>query len=384
MLRKIKVKYTTVPSLAQMVSGRFEVTNLRAFETEDLLSRPIIRIGLDNLRDYIEHRVVLVTGAGGLLPAELSQRIHYYNPKKLVLIDRAEGLLTSADHELRTMGYHNGVVARLADVSDKFQMRRLFEEHRPEIIFHAASYKSVPMLERNPGEAVRNNVLGTACLAELAVEFGVKNFVLVSSDKVINPANVVGATRRLAEMLVQSHQSKSPDGTQFMTVRLGNVLGSSNCVVAIFQKQIAAGGPVQITDRDMTRHVMLMSEAVDLVLYSSAYGVGGEIYAMDTGEPVKVDELARRLIELNGFKPEVDIPIEFVGMRPGEKLHEELYLKGAELLPTSLPQVLRYAAPPVAWEQMQQHLQRLRDCLAEPDPDRIKQILQQAVPEYRT
>jgi FlaA1/EpsC-like NDP-sugar epimerase len=262
-------------------------------------------------------------------------------------------------------------------------MRWLFKKFAPEVVFHAAAHKHVPMMESQPSEAIKNNAVGTAAVADMALEAGVERFVLISTDKAINPTNVMGATKRLAEIFLQALYAKHPDRTKFIAVRFGNVLGSSGSVIPIFNRQIAAGGPVTVTHPDVTRYFMTIPEAAGLVLQSGAQGGGGEIFVLDMGQPVKIVDLARQLIELSGLRPDEDIEIQFVGLRPGEKLFEELSYKGENITPTHHPKIMRFVSAPESLDSVRQKLQDLASQLHELEPDQIKLLLKRIVPDYR-
>jgi FlaA1/EpsC-like NDP-sugar epimerase len=271
----------------------------------------------------------------------------------------------------------------VADILDAPRMRWLFNQYHPQVVFHAAAHKHVPMMESQPGEAIKNNTLGTAHLAELSRQFGVERFVMISTDKAINPTNVMGATKRLAEIYVQALHARFPQATKFMAVRFGNVLGSSGSVIPRFKAQIAAGGPVKVTHPEITRYFMTIPEAVGLVLQCGTQGNGGEIFVLDMGKPVRIVDLARQLIELSGFKPGVDIEIEFVGLRPGEKLFEELSYQGENYLATQHPKIMRFTAKPYCYDEILAFLDNLTDALYDTEPDELKLLVKKAVPEYQ-
>jgi FlaA1/EpsC-like NDP-sugar epimerase len=286
------------------------------------------------------------------------------------------------EQELIGLGHGARIVPVVADIQDRERMEEVFERHEPEVIFHAAAHKHVPMMERQPCEAIQNNSLGTALLADLALECGVDRFVLISTDKAINPTSVMGATKRLAEIYLQSLYAANSKGTKFMAVRFGNVLGSSGSVIPIFHKQIAEGGPVKVTHPDMTRYFMTIPEACMLVLQSAMQGVGGEIFVLDMGSPVKIVDLARQMIELSGLKPDEDIQIEFTGIRPGEKLFEEVRHRGENFVPTAHSKIRRFVCQPADLDAIGKILQAFRVHLHRADPDQLKRQLHDAIPEY--
>ena len=336
-----------LPNLIDFLNARNGGVPIRDITIQDLLGRDTADIDVPACRDLVGGRTVLVTGAAGSIGSELSRQLSWLGPVRLVLVDNNEsglhdmivGDLAGSDDD-REPGTQ--IVGVVADVTDRRRMERLFADHMPDIVFHAAAYKHVPLMEAHPQEAFRVNVLGTRNVAELAAVHGADHFVLVSTDKAVRPSSVMGATKRLAELLVRAVAAKREDaGTLFTTVRFGNVLGSRGSVVPTFQRQIDAGGPVTVTDAEMTRYFMSIPEAVSLIIQAAALTRGGDLYMLDMGEPVRIDTLARRLIRFRGLRPNVDIPIVYTGMRPGEKLHEELSLEGESREQTSHPKVDR-------------------------------------------
>ena len=329
--------------LPHNVADIVRLTELRDVAVEDLLDREPVRIDLDALRAAVSGKVVLVTGAGGSIGSEVVRQLAPLTPSLVIALDRSENALFYLERELAV--HLPGLVARMrvGDVLDRPAMRALFEEHRPHLIIHAAAYKHVPLMEAHPIEAVQNNVAATRFLAELAIENRVDRFLLISSDKAVRPTSVMGATKRAAEL---SLQSMPPSSTQFIAVRFGNVLGSDGSVVPLFRRQIQEGGPVTVTHPDVVRYFMTISEAVGLVLQAGVMGKGGELFHLDMGRPVKVVELAEKLIQLSGFRPHEDIEIRFIGLRPGEKMHEELLADGEGVEPTEHPRirVVRFGA----------------------------------------
>ena len=382
-LQRVGLKFETIPTLDQLATGKVKVSNLRPVEIEDLLGRAPVRLETEDIRNILQDRVVMVTGAGGSIGSELCRQIVSFNPRQLLLVEQSEGQMFQVEQELIDMGYQRMVVPLMADILDMPRMHDIFERYQPHVVFHAAAHKHVPMMERHPCEAIKNNTLGTVCVATLAMEFKVDRFVLISTDKAINPTNVMGATKRLAEIFLQSLSGNHPSSTKFMAVRFGNVLGSSGSVIPIFKKQIAAGGPVKVTHPEITRYFMTIPEAVGLVLQCGAQGIGGEIFVLDMGKPVKIVDLARQLIELSGLKPDEDIEIEFVGLRPGEKLHEELSYKGENILPTNHSKIMRFISRPLPLDYIQKNLQTLFAKLQETDPNELKLMLKRIIPEYR-
>ena len=382
LLRSLNLSCKTVPSLDQLAMGQVRVSQLRNVEIQDLLGREKVELETENIRLALEHRVVLVTGAGGSIGSELCRQIATYNCKQLLLLDRAEPNLFPIEQELIRLGHAQRIVPLVGDILDRPRMTDIFMRFRPEVVFHAAAHKHVPMMEHQPGEAIQNNSLGTAQLADLALEFSVDRFTLISTDKAINPTNVMGATKRMAEIYIQAIHAANPRRTKFMAVRFGNVLGSSGSVIPVFQRQIAEGGPVKVTHPDMTRYFMTIPEASMLVLQSAVQGTGGEIFVLDMGRPVKIVDLARQMIELSGLKPGEDIQIEFTGIRPGEKLFEEITRDGENFAPTTHAKIFRFLSTPQDLNWVRQYLQDLREDLHRLGSDELKVRLQSAIPEY--
>jgi FlaA1/EpsC-like NDP-sugar epimerase len=381
-LRASRLAIATVPAMDQLATGQLKVSQIRPVDIQDLLGRKPVEIETQSIREILVHRRIMVTGAGGSIGSELCRQIAAFEPERLLLVEQSEVQLFAIEQELIGLGFGRTIVPLIADIIDEPQMLAILREHRPTVLFHAAAHKHVPMMERQPGEAIKNNFIGTARLAELALAHGVGKFVLISTDKAVNPTSAMGATKRLAEIYLQALSAKHPQGTQFMAVRFGNVLGSSGSVVPTFTRQIAAGGPVTVTHPDMVRYFMTIPEAVGLVLQCCAQGQGGEIFVLDMGKPVKIVELARQMIELSGLKPEADIEIKFVGLRPGEKLFEELNCKGEAYHPTRHPRIMRFVTVAGDWQKISAALQKLGGELHRAGPDQLKQLLQQHLAEY--
>lgn len=383
LLQKTRLKFETVPSLDQLATGKVKVTQLRNVEIEDLLGRDPVELETANIRQILEGKIVMVTGAGGSIGSELCRQIAEFNPSRLLMVEQSEVQIFQIEQEMVERGTGGIIQPLVADILDLPRMRQIFGRFRPQVVFHAAAHKHVPMMESQPSEAIKNNSLGTARLAELSLEKGVERFVMISTDKAINPTNVMGASKRLAEIFIQSLYARNPDKTKFMAVRFGNVLGSSGSVVPTFKKQIAAGGPVKVTHPEVTRYFMTIPEAVGLVLQSGAQGSGGEIFVLDMGKPVKIVDLARQLIELSGLKPDEDIEIQFAGLRPGEKLYEELSHKGENVTPTTHPKILRFVAEPEQFDRVAKMLEEMHQELHSAEPAQLKMMLKKAVPEYQ-
>lgn len=383
LLQDCHLKFQTVPSLDQLATGKVRASQLRPVEIQDLLGREPVALETDNIRQILRDRVVLVSGAGGSIGSELCRQIATFNPRRLLLVDQSEVQLFPVEQELIEAGHGGAIVPLVGDILDEPRMRYILRRFKPHVIFHAAAHKHVPMMESQPGEAIKNNTFGTARLADLAIEFEVNRFVLISTDKAINPTNVMGATKRLAEIYLQSLHAANSSRTRFMAVRFGNVLGSSGSVIPTFNKQIAAGGPVKVTHPEVTRYFMTIPEAVGLVLQSAAQGDGGEIFVLDMGQPVKIVDLARQLIELSGLQPDIDIEIEFVGLRPGEKLFEEISHRGENMAATTHPKILRFVCEPQPLEVVREFFTRLEEQLHTAERNQLKLLLKQGVPEYQ-
>ena len=388
------LKVETLPSLEELASGRVKATRIRPVEVEDLLGREAVNLDAAGIRHRLEGRCVMVTGAGGSIGSELCRQIGALHPKRLLLVEQSEAALFLAEQELNELGFGGVIVALVGDILDRERMEFIFARYRPEVVFHAAAHKHVYLMERQPAEAIRNNVLGTRQLAGIAAAHGVDAFVLISTDKAINPTSVMGATKRLAEIQLMAMAAATepatkegkmtaegwkPAKTKFMAVRFGNVLGSSGSVVPIFRKQIAAGGPVAVTHPDVTRYFMTIPEAVGLVLQSFVLGNGGEIFVLDMGQPVKIVDLARQMIELSGLRLGHDIEIKFTGLKPGEKLFEELRHQTESHAPTNHPRVMRFTSNAMFSESGIRELERR---LYELDANQLKAILKRLVPEY--
>jgi FlaA1/EpsC-like NDP-sugar epimerase len=331
-VRDTGVRLRTVPALRELENGEIHMSQLREVGLEDLLGRESIRLDEDLVRKNLPGRRVLITGGAGSIGRELARQIAALRPAHLTLVDQNENNLFQIGLELEELEIEVPFTTAIVDILDEVRLAQVFAAARPEVVFHAAAYKHVPMMEKNPTEAIRNNVFGTLTVARQAVESGVERFVNISTDKAVHPANIMGATKRLAELIVQSLRGQD---TRFVSVRFGNVLGSDGSVVPVFQRQIAAGGPVTVTHPDVRRYFMTIPEAVQLVLQAGSMGTGGEIFILEMGESIRIDDLARNLIELSGLRPGEDIDVVYTGLRPGEKMSEELSIAGEDLLPTS-------------------------------------------------
>lgn len=392
-LRGSPVAIRTLPGLMDLAQGRVTVQDLRELEIEDLLGREAVPPDEQLLSRNITGKIVLVSGAGGSIGSELCRQILALAPATLLLVEFSEFNLYTIEQELnRRNGDAAGrkvseIIPILASVQDRPRLSAIFARWRPDTVYHAAAYKHVPIVEHNPTEGVRNNVFGTLCLAELSIEFEAKNFVLISTDKAVRPTNIMGSTKRLAELVLQA-MAQQGHQTRFSMVRFGNVLGSSGSVVPLFRQQIASGGPITITHPEITRYFMTIPEAASLVIQAGAMASGGEVFVLDMGEPVKIVDLAKRMIELSGLRlrgtgsAEGDIDIKFVGLRPGEKLYEELLI-GENPESTRHPRIMKASEHFIAWAQLSPKLELLRLAAAENSGEQIMSLLRELVPEAR-
>lgn len=374
------IPFQTLPSVKELLSGAVTKANLRNVAITDILGRAPVQLDWPRIAASLAGRVVMVTGAGGSIGSELCKQLARVNPGKLIVFDQCEFNLYKIDADLSRMYPRLRHIAVLGDVADAVAVGQTIDNHRPQVIFHAAAYKHVPLLEGQVRQAVYNNLLGTKVVAEAAAAAGVERFILISTDKAVNPSNVMGATKRAAEILCQNLDSA--DGTRFTTVRFGNVLGSAGSVVPLFREQIEAGGPVTVTHPDITRYFMTIPEACQLIMQAETVGRGGEVFVLDMGEPVKIVYLAEQMIRLSGKMPGKDIAIEFVGLRPGEKLYEELFHDEEQLLETGYNK-LRLAKARVyhddAWLEL---IQKLAAACEKQEPQPILALLRQLVPEF--
>lgn len=380
--REAGLSLKVVPQTGDFLEGSaFGPTGLRLRDVDinDLLRREPVRLDTASLNDFIRGRKVLVTGAGGSIGSEICRQLLAFEPETLLLVERAENSLFQIDRELQANRGTTSIVPCMADLTDELRMRQLFEHHRPDVVFHAGAHKHVPMMEHNPGEAIKNNSLGTKVVADLAHEFRLHGFVLVSTDKAVNPTSVMGVSKQLAERYV--HALSQHSTTRFIAVRFGNVLGSVGSVVPIFKEQIRSGGPITITHPDMRRYFMTIPEASQLVMQAGAMGKGGEIFVLDMGEPIKIVDLARDLIRLSGLSPD-DVDLEFTGTRPGEKLFEELYFDEEQTLATNHSKLRVAYHRPYDFDEVMRMFADLHDLSAESDALTIIRRLKQFVPEY--
>ncbi len=371
--RDAGVRCTTLPGLPELITGEVTVGQLRPVRVEDVLGRAPVDIDFPRVSRYLNGSVVLVTGAGGSIGRELCRQVAAVGPRMLVMVDHSENNLFEIDLELRERGHAGLIVPVIADCRDAALIRGVFEAHRPEVVFHAAAYKHVPMMEQNPVQAVANNALATVVLADEAQRMGVSRFCLISTDKAVEPKTVMGASKALAERVVQARGGG--ERTRFAAVRFGNVLGSSGSVLPIFKRQIAEGGPLTVTHPEMTRFFMTIPESVQLVIGATGIAEGGDIFVLDMGQPVRILDLAHKMIELSGKVPGDDVPIEIVGIRPGEKLHEELFNVDEEVTPTRYGRVMRATRPALPADGLTAGLDELTRRVAVGRPELVAQAL---------
>lgn len=370
----------TLPGIYQMINGDVSVSKLKNVEIEDLLGREPIRVNLHQIASYVKDKVIMVTGGGGSIGSELCRQIASNGPRQLIIIDIYENNAYSIQMELQEKYPDLNLVVRIASVRDEYKIDCLFKEFQPDIVYHAAAHKHVPLMEDSPNEAIKNNVFGTLNVVKAADKYHVQRFVQISTDKAVNPTNIMGATKRMCEMIVQSVNRYSQ--TEFTAVRFGNVLGSNGSVIPLFKKQIAHGGPVTVTDKNIIRYFMTIPEAVSLVIQAGIYARGGEIFVLDMGKPMKIDDLARNLIKLSGYTPDVDIPIVYTGLRPGEKLYEELLMGEEGLRKTENTSV--FIGKPIEFDD-QLFFDQLRELktLIFQEGQNIKQKVHEIVPTYQ-
>jgi len=372
-----------VPSIEELTTGRVRVSKLRKVQIQDLLRRDPVQLQTGNTKKLIQNKVVMVTGAGGSIGSELCRQIAYCNPSRLLLIEQCEVQMFPIERELSRLGYDSVFVTIISDILDEGRMESIFQRYKPNLIFHAAAHKHVSLMEQQPAEAFRNNTMGTIIVANMALRHAVEHFLLVSTDKAINPTSVMGATKRMAEIFTQSLHASNVTSTRFMAVRFGNVLGSSGSVVPIFEKQIDEGGPVTVTHPEVTRFFMTIPEAVGLILQAASLAKGGEIFVLDMGDPVRIIDLAHQLIDLHGHKPGRDIEIEFTGLKPGEKLFEEITHEGENLDKTKHSKILRFISKPTDLTKVCRQVQEIEECLYDHEPDQIKLRFKEMIPEYQ-
>lgn len=374
-----KAKVQIIPAINDFITGRRAVKTLRDVEVEDLLGREPVQIDMQGIMHYVTNKVVLITGAGGSIGSELSRQIASFKPSKLLLLGHGENSIYTIEMELRNKFPGVRLETIIADIQDRSRIDEVFEIFRPQVVFHAAAHKHVPLMERNPSEAVKNNVFGTKNVADCADKYQAERFVMISSDKAVNPSSIMGATKRIAEMYIQSLNASSH--TQFVAVRFGNVLGSRGSVIPRFKEQIKAGGPVTVTHPDMVRYFMTIPEAVQLVIQAGAFAKGGEIFILDMGKPVRILDLATDLIRLSGLEPDVDVKIEFTGMREGEKLFEELLTEAEATTATQHERIFVGKPSEISQSELELQMRRFEKVLGE-DHSSVKAAIEHIVPFY--
>ena len=380
---KTNAKVKVLPSLTELITEENLYNSLRDVSIEDLLGRDPVELDNHNIKNLINNKVVLVTGAGGSIGSELCRQIMLHNPKQIILLDNYENSLYDIELELKTLHPNNDIRAIVANIREKQRLDAIFERYMPEIVFHAAAHKHVPLMENNPTEAIKNNVFGTYNLVNCSDKYNVKRFILISTDKAVNPTNIMGATKRLCEMVIQAKDRTS--NTEYVAVRFGNVLGSNGSVVPLFKKQLAHGGPLTVTHKEITRFFMTIPEAVALVLQAITYAEGGEIFVLDMGEPVKIYDLAKSLIELSGYTLGEDMDIEITGMRPGEKLYEELLMAEENLESTKHEKIFITESMDFTMDEIENKLDMFREIINDEHTSKedIKETMKKCVPTYR-
>jgi FlaA1/EpsC-like NDP-sugar epimerase len=377
------IEFKTIPGMGELINGRVTVSSIREVAYRDLLGREVVKLDEEQIGAYLRGKNVMVTGAGGSIGSELCRQICRFRPKRIALFERAETPLYEIELELRHSFSSVEIIAQLADIRDRSQLEKSFEATKPHVVFHAAAYKHVAMLELQPWNAIMNNIQGATNLVGMSNKYKVESFVFVSTDKAVRPVNVMGATKRVAEMLVQCQNGREITTTRYMIVRFGNVVGSVGSVVPLFKKQIERGGPVTVTHPEVTRYFMTIPEACQLILQAGSMGEGGEIFLLDMGTPIKIDSMARDLIRLSGFEPDIDIKIEYIGLRSGEKLFEELMTEGEGIIPTSHEKIMVLKGKECDLDILNGKIDELAHWAREEDADMIRDKLQEIVPEYK-
>lgn len=383
--KKTSAHIKILPRVSDVIHGNVSISTIRDVNVEDLLGRDPVAVDLKGIAEYVTNKTILVTGAGGSIGSELCRQISGFNPEKLLLLGHGENSIYAIENELKRKFPNLAYETIIADVQDRQRIVEVFDKYRPAVVFHAAAHKHVPLMERNPAEAIKNNVIGTKNVAQCANLFGVERFVLISTDKAVNPTSVMGTTKRIAEMIIQSLNRRSM--TKFVAVRFGNVLGSRGSVIPIFKQQIKEGGPVTVTHPEMVRYFMTIPEAVQLVIQAGAIAEGGETFVLDMGEPVKIAKLAHDLIRLSGLEPDRDIKIEYIGMRPGEKLYEELLTAEEGTAGTKHDRIFIGKPSTFSVKEFMAKLEKLEQAASNNympvDPEQLKAMLKDIVPTYQ-
>ena len=379
--QQTKCKLKILPGVFEIIDDKVDIKKIRNVEIEDLLGRDPIKTNLNEISDYIEEKVILVTGGGGSIGSELCRQIASFNPKHLIIVDNYENNAYAIQQELiRKYGENLNLSTIIASIREEVRIEEIFKDYRPEVVFHAAAHKHVPLMEKSPSEAIKNNIFGTYNVASIADKYNVRRFVLISTDKTVNPTNIMGATKRAAEMIIQTFNEKS--STEYVAVRFGNVLGSNGSVIPLFKKQIKDGGPITITHPEIIRYFMTIPEAVGLVIQAGAMAKGGEIFILDMGEPVKIVELANNLIRLSGFEPNVDIKIEYIGLRPGEKLYEELLMSEEGITNTENNKIFIGKPVDFTTDHVEKHLDLLKEIIENEKIELIDNVMREFVTTY--
>ncbi|CEN91464.1 polysaccharide biosynthesis protein [[Clostridium] sordellii] len=379
--KNTKCKLKTIPGVYEIIDGKVDIKKIRDVQIEDLLGREPIKVNIVEMSQYLQNKVILVTGGGGSIGSELCRQIATFNPKQLIILDNYENNAYAIQQELiRKYGKQLNLETVIASIREIKRLDEIFDKYKPDVVFHAAAHKHVPLMENSPSEAIKNNIFGTKNVAIMSEKYKVKKFVLISTDKAVNPTNIMGATKRAAEMIIQTMNEESE--TEFVAVRFGNVLGSNGSVIPLFKKQIEEGGPVTITHPDIIRYFMTIPEAVQLVIQAGAMAKGGEIFVLDMGDPVKIVDLANNLITLSGFEPDVDIEIKFTGLRPGEKLYEELLMSEEGLKNTDHDKI--FIGKPIEFnmEKNKQLINELKEIVMNEDIDLIDSKMRELVSTY--
>lgn len=385
---KSQVKIRTIPPVDKWVRGELSFNQIKEINIEDLLGRESIKLDRQSVKEDLLGRRVLITGAAGSIGSELVRQVIQYSPESLILIDQAESDLYEIEREIQGIEAKTRVTLYLADITNQERVKAIFEFHKPDIVYHAAAYKHVPMMESNPSEAVLCNVLGTKLLADLSVEYKVSKFVMISTDKAVNPTNVMGCSKRIAEIYVQSFNNylvaKGAPATSFVTTRFGNVLGSNGSVIPMFKKQIQNGGPITVTHPEVTRYFMTIPEACQLVLEAGTMGKGGEIFIFDMGQAIKIADLAKKMVHLSGLEPGRDIDIVYTGLREGEKLYEELLNKHENTLATHHAKIMIAKVKEYQYEEINKYVDLFHDLVYDSNELKMVALMKELVPEYRS
>ena len=381
---KTKAKVKVIPGYYQLLEEGISINKMRDVDLRDLIGREEVKLDKSGIEKYINNKVVLVTGGGGSIGSELCRQIAKFNPKLLLILDIYENNAYDLQNELSYKEPELNKKVIIASVRDKARLNQIISAYKPNIIFHAAAHKHVPLMEDNPSEAIKNNVIGTLNMAQIASQYKVEKFVLISTDKAVNPTNVMGATKRLCEMIVQAVNHERGNKTEFVAVRFGNVLGSNGSVIPLFKRQIKNGGPLTLTHKDITRYFMLIPEAAQLVLQAGAYAKGGEIFVLDMGKPVKIYDLAENLIRLSGYTPNKDIKIEITGLRPGEKLYEELLMNNDNLTKTAHNKIFIDKPETISLNKIIKQIDDLLFVAKIGNKNMLKDKLKEIVPTYNS